>query len=222
MATNSKVVEARNNPVVHAKLAWLEANWGSLSNVERWKAIKELSDLGCPYTDMGVKVNLSESTMRSYKRYAEPAKENVTGSGGLGTILQEIMEKDERIAASGPRSMEAAKPLEPVISRKDSVKGAFHKLLNNITARRFHMDTIRMVEQRVDHWEFCGEFPRPVSPDVDPSAVVAAFDPAAMNTSPGALIEHLAVSLFQLLPASSDRTAVIRELKAEKLAEIRG
>ena len=222
MATNSKVIEARNNPVVHAKLAWLEANWGSLSNVERWKAIKELSDRDCPYTDMGVKVNLTELAMRSYKRFAEPEKDTVIASGGLGTILQEIIEKEEKIAASGPRSIEPTKPLEPVISRKEKVKAGAHKLLNDITARQFHMDTIRMVEQRVDQWEVFGGFPRPVSPDVDPGAVVAAFDFEAMKTSPGALIEHLAVCLFRLLPVSSDRSAVIRELKAEKLAEIRG
>lgn len=173
-----------------------------------------------PYGDMGDVVNLSEASMRSYKRFAESETKDVRS---LGDLLRGLMDGDHQIApaAPGPSSVvESPKPLEPVISRKEATKAAIHRLLDETTARGLHMQTLWMLEQRVDQWEVFGGLPRPVSADVNPGTLVPAFDPAAMKTSPGALIEDLAESLFKLLLTSSDRTAVIRELKAEKLEKI--
>jgi hypothetical protein len=193
MSMNSKVRDARSNPVVKQKLELIGAQWQPLSNVERWAKIKELRDLECPWSDIGAQVELTESAVRAYKKFE--------------TAQVHIEEPDSYYDNPVEQLLQDAK-------NRKKVKAAVSRLLSRLVPP-FQLQTLDLVKKRCDHWTHWGGGPRPVSPDVSPESLVELFDPESDKLDLGAFIQHLATSLFSLVPFGPERDQIIRELRAE-------
>jgi len=214
----SKKNNARNNPVVKQKLEQLNEQWQPLSDVERWEKIKELRELDCPWADIGTKVGLTESGVRAYKRFdVVPAQveEPNSDSDPVLQLLRDASKDRPRTATA--TQLTVTKPPEPALDCKEKVKAAVNKLLDRSEARQYQIQTLDLLDTRCRHWEYGGGVPQPLSPDVDPDSLIASFDRESQRLNPGALIEHLAVSLFKLVPTASERDQIIRELRAERV-----